>query len=340
MHRRRAGKPDPGRVCRAFLTADMKEPDLPQDEQKRLEALRALEVLDTPSEERFDRLTRMAKRMFDVPIALVSLVDQRRQWFKSCIGLDVRETPRSISFCGHAILGEEILVIPDTSKDLRFADNPLVLDEPHIRFYAGCPLTVMETNRVGTLCIIDRAPRALSEEDAVLLRDLAAMVEKELTAALSSTLDELTGISNRRGLMAVANRILPLCTRNGIPATLAYFDLDGFKRINERFGQAEGDMALKTFAQQLELAFRDSDCLARLGGDEFAVLMTGAAIEQSAAKIEKFRAALASGSATPYRGYPISFSHGLVEFKLGVHHSIDGLLADADYLMYERKREK
>lgn len=318
----------------------MKEPDLPPDEEKRLEALRSLEVLDSPAEERFDRLARMAKRMFDVPIALVSLVDQNRQWFKSCIGLDARETPRGISFCGHAILGSEIFVIPDATKDLRFADNPLVLDEPRIRFYAGCPLTVMETNRIGTLCIIDRVPRTLSEEDAVLMRDLSGMVEKELTAILFSTLDELTGISNRRGLMSVANRILPLCTRNEIPATLAYFDLDGFKRINDRFGHAEGDMALKTFAQKLQSSFRDSDCLARLGGDEFAVLMTGATVEQSAARIEQLRTSLADGNGTPYRGYPISFSHGLVEFKLGVHHSIDGLLADGDYLMYERKLGK
>ncbi len=118
----------------------MKAPDIPQDEQARIKALRSLNVLDTPSEERFDRLTRLAKRMFDVPIALVSLVDENRQWFKSCIGLDVSETPRDISFCGHAILGSEVFIIPDTKKDERFTDNPLVLNDPHIRFYAGCPL--------------------------------------------------------------------------------------------------------------------------------------------------------------------------------------------------------
>ena len=115
----------------------MKAPETPADEAKRLATLRALGVLDTAAEERFDRLTRMAKRLFRVPIALVSLVDENRQWFKSCMGLATNETSRDISFCGHAILGDDIFIIPDTLADARFADNPLVVGEPYIRFYAG-----------------------------------------------------------------------------------------------------------------------------------------------------------------------------------------------------------
>ena len=118
----------------------MQKPGKPADEAQRLEALRALSILDTLPEERFDRLTRLAKRLFGVPIALVSLVDDHRQWFKSRQGLEVSETPRDISFCGHAVLGDDIFLVTDASKDERFFDNPLVTDDPHIRFYDGCPL--------------------------------------------------------------------------------------------------------------------------------------------------------------------------------------------------------
>ena len=133
----------------------MKKPGIPPDEQARLETLRSLNVLDSPPEDRFDRLTRMAMRMFGVPMALVSLVDEDRLWLKSCIGLGLSEAPRDTSFCGHAILGSEIFVIHDATKDDRFADNPAVLNEPSVRFYAGCPLNV-KGRKIGTLCIVDR----------------------------------------------------------------------------------------------------------------------------------------------------------------------------------------
>lgn len=158
----------------------MLEPEFPQDEEARIAALCRLNVLDTDPEERFDRLTRLAKRHFGVPIALVSLVDSERQWFKSCQGLDATETPRDISFCGHAILGEKIFYIENTVEDERFADNPLVTGPPHIRFYAGAPLSTPEGYRLGTLCIIDTEPRTLNEDDLITLRELADVVQDEL----------------------------------------------------------------------------------------------------------------------------------------------------------------
>ncbi|TYC57047.1 GAF domain-containing protein [Marinobacter sp. BW6] len=157
----------------------MKTPDLPPDESHRLSALDELALLDTAPEERFDRLTRLAARSLSVPIALVSLVDSNRQWFKSRHGLDAPETARDISFCGHAILREETLVIENALNDERFHDNPLVTGDPSIRFYAGAPLHDRHGHRVGTLCIIDRKPRSLTEEDQATLRDLADLVERE-----------------------------------------------------------------------------------------------------------------------------------------------------------------
>jgi PAS domain S-box-containing protein len=161
----------------------MQPPAIPDNEAQRLAALRALNVLDTPPEERFDRITRIAARLMDVPICLVSLVDANRQWFKSCVGLAARETPRDISFCGHAILESEALVIPDALAAPRFADNPLVAGEPRIRFYAGQPLSAVDGSRLGTLCLIDRKPRHMSAADLQALRDLAHMVERELNDA-------------------------------------------------------------------------------------------------------------------------------------------------------------
>jgi PAS domain S-box-containing protein len=162
----------------------VKTPDFPTNEAERLKALQALKVLDTPAEARFDRITRVAQRHFNVPITLVSLVDEGRQWFKSCQGLDVLETSRDISFCGHAILKDEILIVSDATKDPFFADNPLVTGAPHIRFYAGTPLHAPGNERVGTLCIIDTQPRELSAEDIAMLRDLADCVEEELVRVL------------------------------------------------------------------------------------------------------------------------------------------------------------
>jgi len=315
----------------------MKKPDIPQDEGVRLKALRSLDVLDTPSEERFDRLTRLAKRMFDVPIALVSLVDENRQWFKSCIGLDVSETPRDISFCGHAILGNEIFIIPDAIKDERFSDNPLVLNEPYIRFYAGCPLRYLDGSTLGTLCIIDTQPKVLNEEDLDALKDLAELAEHELMAVQLATQDELTKISNRRGFIKLAQHGLDICARHNISASLVFFDLNKFKSINDTFGHAEGDAALLAFSDHMKNTFRDSDVIGRLGGDEFAVLLTDTSLEPAEKTILRFRVFIEHYNKESNLGYEISFSEGIVEIDHEKNISLESLLSQADSLMYDNK---
>jgi len=156
------------------------EPTISLDDDDRVAALHGLQILDTAAEERFDRLTRLAALVFAVPIALVSLVDTNRQWFKACIGLDAHETSRSISFCGHAIQQPDIFVVEDALLDERFADNPLVIGEPFIRFYAGQPLTSPDGFRVGTFCLLDRVPRHFDDVQRSILRELAAQTEAEL----------------------------------------------------------------------------------------------------------------------------------------------------------------
>ena len=318
----------------------MKKPPIPINEESRLKALRSLNVLDTPPEERFDRLTRLARRMFNVPIALVSLVDVNRQWFKSCQGLSVRETHRDISFCGHTIFGDEVFIINDTLLDERFADNPLVLDAPFIRFYAGCPLRHEDGSKLGTLCIIDTQPRKLEKLDYEALKDLAELAEHELIAVQLAILDDLTQISNRRGFVLLAQKSLDVCSRQKVPMAMIFFDLNGFKAINDRFGHAEGDKALMAFANQMTDTFRESDVFARLGGDEFVVLLTNTSIEPAKETLNRFCKSIELFNKESCLGYEVSFSHGIVSIDWEKNHSIEQLLDFADSAMYENKDKR
>ena len=155
---------------------------IPIDDEPRLQALREILILDTPPEERFDRVVRFAAEEFEMPIVLVSLVDASRQWFKARVGLDVCETDRGSSFCGHAILQPGILVVENALEDERFHDNPLVAGPPDVRFYAGAPLQLPGGEIVGTLCMIDRRPRTLDAIDLAIFGSLRDLVVGELVS--------------------------------------------------------------------------------------------------------------------------------------------------------------
>ena len=317
----------------------MQVPETPRNEAERLKTLHDLHILDTEFDERFDRLTRMAARMFNVPIALVSLVDTNRQWFKSAVGLDARETPRDISFCGHTILKDEVFVIKDASADSRFADNPLVTGEPNIRFYAGSPLQVTEGNRIGTLCIIDDKPREFTDEDVKLLTDLAYMVQQELRALHLATMDELTKLSNRRGFMTLAQHSLNVCMRQETACTLVFIDMDKFKAINDSYGHEEGDRALLLFAEQMQFRFRDSDVIARLGGDEFVLLLTNTDLQKAHETVFAFQRTLENVVQKKRLVYPLLFSYGAIQYDPARHRSLEDMLREGDNLMYAAKRK-
>ena len=165
----------------------MQELPRPADEPDRLQALRQLLILDTPPEERFDRIAAFAASEFDVPMAMVSLVDEDRQWFKAQVGLSICETGRDESFCGHVILSPATMVVPDTALDPRFVDNPFVTGEPHVRFYAGAPLSLPGGHAVGTLCIMDTQPRQMDRTDLAILGALRALVVEELQRREAAT---------------------------------------------------------------------------------------------------------------------------------------------------------
>jgi len=316
----------------------VERPDTQVDEMRRLGALRASGLLDTPPEERFDRVTRMAQRLFDVPIALVSLVDEDRQWFKSRQGLDVTETPRAFSFCAHAIAGDEVFQVVDAGTDIRFADNPLVLGDPNIRFYAGAPITAPDGSKLGTLCVIDRQPRQFSEDDVQALEALAEMVEAEVAQAHLALTDELTGLSNRRGFELFGHTVLGICGRQALEATLVYADLDDLKGINDIFGHAEGDRAIRAAGELLESTFRASDIVARVGGDEFCMLLTGP--DSADEPITRLHHQIDVRNHSTADRYVLAFSFGRAVFQPDAPKTLDELLNEADAAMYAEKTRK
>ncbi|WP_325894830.1 GGDEF domain-containing protein [Grimontia sp. NTOU-MAR1] len=266
----------------------MKKPELPIDETHRLQVLHHLNILDTGNEERFDRLTRLAKQMFGTKIAAISFIDTNRQWVKSGKGLE-REYPRDISFCAHAILDSEPMVVNDTLSDTRFSDNPLVLGDLKIRFYAGYPIRHVSGSLLGALSIADDEPRGFDDYDLRCMKDIVDLVENELASMQLSTQDHLTGLLNEHGFEVICQNSLNMCERLNAPASLAFFDVRELKTINKLRGNVEGDRALAFFADLLKFGFRDSDVLARLESDKFAVLMNNTPIANTQEILDRFK---------------------------------------------------
>lgn len=310
-------------------------PKIPENESERLSVLHSLNILDSETEERFNRITRIAQKLFDMPIVLISLVDANRQWFKSVRGLDGQEAPRDTSFCGHAILSNNIMVIQDATQDVRFFDNPFVTGDPNVRFYLGCPLNVKGYN-MGTLCLIDNKPRDFEEKDLAIVRDLADMVRLEMELVQSSTTDELTGLSNRRGFVLIADHLFKSCQEKERNISLLFFDLDKFKYINDTFGHAEGDKVLRYFSEKLLHNFRDSDVVARLGGDEFCVICSDLSDKNIAGVIKRLEQSIENYNPQ----YSVQFSVGHMRYNAKKHASLLDFLSDADQLMYENKKHK
>jgi GGDEF domain-containing protein len=268
---------------------------LPAKERERLQALLRYEILDTGSERHFDDLTFLASHICQTPIALVSLVDKDRQWFKARIGLSVSETSRDVSFCAHAILQPNLFIVQDATEDARFADNPLVTSEPKIRFYAGMPLFTSDgKHALGTLCVIDRVPRELSatqkEEIEALARQQALL---ELRFRLQqerhlARIDSLTGAANRRAFYESLEGELSRLKRYARPFSVAYLDLDNLKRVNDDLGHEAGDAVLCAVSATIGKILRRTDTVGRLGGDEFAILFSEADSDTARAATDRF----------------------------------------------------
>ncbi|MBD0267725.1 MAG: GAF domain-containing protein [Cyanobacteria bacterium Co-bin8] len=236
---------------------------VPTQEAARLEALRQYRILDTPSEQAYDDITALAAFICDVPIALISLVDSDRQWFKSKVGLNVDETSRDVSFCAHAILSENIMIVKDTLQDERFGNNPLVTCAPNIRFYAGVPLRTPESHLIGTLCVIDHQPRELSEHQITTLEALARQVvmQLELKRTSAQLADALEQIRVMEGLVPICSYCKGVRDDKGFWSTVEKFVKGQF---NVDFSHGVCDQCMRQHfpdvAQVLLVDVKDSPC--------------------------------------------------------------------------------
>lgn len=454
------------------MVMNQRSPPQPPNEAARLERLRRYGLFDTPPTEAFDRITRLASRIFRVPIALVSLIDKERQWFKSKIGLTADETPRDIAFCAHTICRPDVMVVEDAVLDPRFNGNRLVVEDPGIRFYAGAPLRTADGFALGTLCIIDRVPRTFSQEERALLEDLAAFVVDEIELMQSlrnerlaqmrlidavealpdgfviydaddrlvvcnekyreiyaesadllvpgasfediirsgvargqypdavgceerwiqerlhrhrnparaieqrlpcgrwlrieerktqeggyvgfrvditeqkrrefelqylASTDPLTGALNRRRFLELADAERRRGARYARPLAVALIDLDRFKRINDTYGHAIGDLVLRDFVLLCQGVLREQDLLCRYGGEEFALLLPETTLDGALHVSERLRAAAASRSVVTDGGsLRFTVSIGTTLCMPG-EQTIDLPLARADTALYEAK---
>ncbi len=308
----------------------MKPPSLPPDEPHRLSRLWALHLLDTPGEERFDRITRLAQRVMKAPIALLSLVDADRQWFKSRQGMRATETSRDVSFCGHAILSDATFVVEDATQDPRFSDNPLVTGEPHVRFYAGKPIKTPAGARIGTLCVLDHEPRKLEREDELVLEDLASTIESEIAATTRAMEDELTGIASRPAYLQAGERAFAHALDGTTSLSLSCFDIDGLSGVNAAHGYDHGNLALRDTAALLVASCATGEMPARLGGDSFHVLHIGASAERVEPFARKVRADAAGWSERRGRPWALSLTTGTARFDPDRHRTFAELMAQGE----------
>jgi diguanylate cyclase (GGDEF)-like protein len=306
-------------------------------EDGRLAALYSYNVLDTPPEESFDRITRLARMVLQTPIVLVSLIDRDRQWFKSRQGLAAAETPRNISFCTHAIQRDVPMVVQDAREDPRFRDNPLVTGEPLIRFYLGVPLRTPDGHNIGTLCAIDRQPRQPSADQIAVLQDLARLVVDELELRQMAVTDSLTGAMTRRGFMREAEKALEQARRYHHPLSCIALDVDRFKLVNDRYGHPTGDRVLRAIAASCRAVMRVVDHLGRMGGEEFAILLPETSPEGAATTAERIRQQIAATEVEIESGpLRVTASLGVATLPPG-SDDIEAMLTAADEALYRAK---
>ncbi len=331
----------------------MISPSIPRGETIRLVALRASGLMGLPDDYALDCLTNVGARLFGVPICALTLVDANRQWFASCVGLEVNQTPRDISFCGHVVANRRPEVVEDTARDVRFADNPLVTGEPRVRFYAGYPIQAASGEVLGSLCLMDTRPREFPPRQLALLRELAVLAQLalaarqngavKLTPALDADLtrrqtmiDPLLRIWNHDGIVTLIEQSLQISVPHREPLSVLMIDIDHFSRVNESHGRAVGDRVMKAITRQLRAELRATDNVGRIGGDAFLVVQpntTAVAAARAARRIYESISALRTELPTNANGCTISVSCtvsiGIAEWQTGLNESAPALVQRA-----------
>lgn len=320
------------------ISVAVSDQDEPQHEDARLAALSHYDVLDTPAEEAFDRITRLTRQIFGVPMSNITLIDGHRLWFKSRQGISESEAPRGPALCNFTIQQMQPLVIPDTLADSRFCDNIFVTQAPHVRFYAGVQLRGEDGHPIGTLCALDDKPRNFDQAQLAMLSDLANIVMSELQLRTLAMRDNLTGALSRRAFRDEATRAIALAVRHKHHLSCTVFDLDHFKSVNDANGHAVGDLVLKACVDVCRQELRESDVVGRIGGEEFAILLPHTNRDSAMAVVEKVRAAMTRIHVQGKSGaVKVSASFGIASLDQSVS-DIDEFLARADTALYEAKK--
>ncbi len=303
----------------------MQIPAIPLDESERLRKLEELKLLYSPSEERFDQITRIAKYAFDVQMVLISLVGDTCQWFKSAQGICVPETDRAISFCGHAIHQDDVFLVPDATKDVRFADNPLVTGWPFIRFYAGYPLHVGDGTALGTLCLIDGIPRTLKPNEIELFRSLGSWASFQLSAGFEDPLqthfllaldeaqrkdaiDPLTRTWTPNALQQLFAENLRSASDAALPHAMLRIRISNYDDLAGTHNRDRLDYVTWQTCQRLHATLRASDLVARSGDDSFTVVLREARASSMNQLAEEIRKAI--------EGTPVDLEKDKIEVRV------------------------
>lgn len=322
----------------------------PENEEERLAALRGYGLVDTPADTDFDFLTKMAATICGTPYAFVSLVENDRVWYKSTYGRSAIQTPRDEDYCSWSILEKDGLQIPDLSEDTRTANLTLTKSGPQYRMYCGANLTNSDGHRIGSLCVLDVVPRALDPEKFAILEQLANQVmslielrakNRQLQEAYSimerlATVDELTGLLNRRTLMMQLRKEIDRNLRTQSEFALVMIDIDHFKKINDNFGHLRGDAVLREIGQLITQRLRSTDCAGRYGGEELALALLGAGIDEAKRVAEELRSAIAE-TAYAEEQIRVTASFGIAVFRTVDAWSMDTLIDAADKALYRAK---
>ncbi|QHB70766.1 diguanylate cyclase [Stenotrophomonas rhizophila] len=347
----------------------MIKPSLPDNEEQRLQALQRYQILDTAKERSFEDLVTIATALCGTRMGAVTLVDRDRQWFKARQALDATETSRDISFCGHAILQpDQVMVVEDARQDPRFFDNPVVVDDPHIRFYAGAPLLSFDGLPLGTLCVFDANPGHLRPDQAQALAALSRQVslvmelrryafeiqqhmrdrawyeqrlseynalleQQNADLAEQSRTDPLTGLPNRRAMSLALEAAVIDADGQPRQTAVALLDIDHFKNVNDLYGHATGDHVLAELSRLLRAHFAGQGLAARYGGEEFVVLMPDTTLGTAELQCDFLRMAVAD---LPL-GIPLTISIGVAAHRHG--DAVEQTLARADAALYRAKHE-